>query len=85
MKQVRPFIYAMLSSIAFILLMFVFASVMEHQANVWMEQDRVIPLAGRILFDVAVVWSKFWLVFVPFIFGLPMFAALVFVVVRRGN
>jgi len=84
MKQLRLFVYALLASAAIIALMFVFQSIMQRKANMWADMDMVIPLYDRILLGIAELWGRFWILFVPFIIGAPLFAAF-FVTLYRSK
>lgn len=84
MKQLRPFIYALLASAVIIALMFVFQAIMQRKANVWADMDVAIPLYDRILLGIAELWSRFWILFVPVIIGVPLFAAF-FVALYRAK
>jgi Na+/serine symporter len=84
MKQLRPFVYALLASATIIALMFVFQSIMQRKANMWADMEMVIPLYDRILLEIAELWGRFWILFVPFIIGAPLFAAF-FVTLYRAK
>ncbi|HZR27689.1 MAG TPA: hypothetical protein VFA71_02830 [Terriglobales bacterium] len=84
MKQLRPFIYALAASATIIAFLFVFQTIMERKANMWADMDVIIPLYDRILLGIAELWGRFWILFVPFIIGAPLFAAF-FVTLYRAK
>jgi len=84
MRQLRPFICALLSSAGFILLMFTFQTIMMRKASMWAEMDAVIPLYERVLLSISTFWYKFWILLAPFIIAFPMAVAFL-VALRRAK
>lgn len=67
--KLRPFVFALLCSAALILAMCLFNAVMTARMKMHADTSSVLHLLEGILFDIAILWSRFWVLGVMLILG----------------
>ena len=69
----KRYVYTILACTAIFAGLFWFRHLMLVRAQEWANQGVAIPLSDRVMLGVAALWGRMWWLFMPFIYGIPLF------------